>query len=431
MKVGFIALGKLGFASAVGAMQRGHEVWGYDADPQIRNLIETGQIQRYSFEPGIQEEFDKVADNFHMANSIQEVVDNCELIMLSPQTPHPPELDGSVRFKHARKDFDYSFLRSCCSEVATAIKLAYLHKVVVIVSTVLPGTTRTELLPIFQKVLGKDPGLSYTVLYSPSFIAQSTVVRDYKDPEFALLGVSEHGLAQGIALYESYLRTIHNAPILKMSWESAELAKVCYNTFLGYKIILANTVMEMCDGIPAVDCNEVMNALKHAHHRLISPAYMSPGMDDGGACHPRDNIAMAHISDMVGLPYNLFDYLMDVREKQTEYIAKRALDLNTSFEKPRPIVVMGRVFKPRVNQLTGSPSLLLENILKEQYDNVWSYDNIVGPEDLPTEPSIYIMTLRDLSYMRIPLVAGSAIIDPWGQVPQGHQDCIVYRIGRK
>jgi UDPglucose 6-dehydrogenase len=428
MRVGFIALGKLGFPCAVGALQRGHEVWGYDIDERIRGLIRSGDIADFSYEPGIEEEFQKVKGRFHLAESTDEVVKACDLLLLSPQTPHPPELDGSVRFKHARKDFDYKYLISTCRQVAYSIReCPGSHKTVVVVSTVLPGTTRERLYPPMEEIIGRPLGDGWDLVYSPSFIAQSTVVRDYKAPEFALIGHDPPGNSwKGVAKYLRYLNTIHSAPKLQMNWESAELTKVCYNTFIGFKILLANTVMQLCDGLPRGDCDDVMMALTLATDRIVSPKYMHPGMGDGGGCHPRDNIAMAHICERLALDYNPFDFLMDVRERQTEFLADLALEQAQG----RPIIVMGKAFKPNVDQTVGSPGILLGNILKEDYDQVYYYDDIVPSDPLPKGQAVYVMALNARSYLNFPFVGGSTIIDPWGFVPSGYAGCKVISVGR-
>ena len=109
-------------------------------------------------------------------------------------------------------------------------------------------------------------------------------MRDFIDPEFVLFGVHDATAAEQA---EAFYRTITQAPFYRTSVENAELIKVGYNTYIGMKIVFANVMMEICHKSLGTDVDEVMNGLKLANRRLLSPAYLSGGMGDGGGCHPR------------------------------------------------------------------------------------------------------------------------------------------------
>ena len=131
--------------------------------------------------------------------------------------------------------------------------------------------------------------------------------------------------------------------------------------------------MEACHHLPNTNIDEVTNGLKLATRRLISGAYMSGGMGDGGGCHPRDNIALSHLSQKLNLSYDWFDSIMMQREKQTDWLAELILENSNN----RQINILGKTFKPETNLILGSPSLLLENILKEKGHTVFSWDPYV------------------------------------------------------
>jgi UDPglucose 6-dehydrogenase len=386
------------------------DVVGYDVSEAINEAIAAGEPERFCYEQGIGRQLEAVvqAGHFRLAETLEEVVRLSSLLLLSPQTPHPPELDGSVRFNHARKDFDYSYLIECCTRVSRLVAKSTEHKTIVIISTVLPGTTAREIHPLMAELIGHD---NWSLIYSPSFIAQSTIVEDFKAPEFCLAGwLTKDRL--GAEVYQRYLRQIHDAPVLNMSWESAELAKVLYNTFIGFKIVLANTAMELCHHLHDADCQVVMHALQLATERIVSPRYMMPGMGDGGGCHPRDNIAMAFICEKFGLAYNPFDFVMDCREKQAEFLA----DLAIEHAKPyRPIVILGKCFKDDVNQTVGSPSVLLGNIITEEIgaSRVFYVDDALGLEYEGPERPVYIIGVRGYG-QTYRFLSHSTVIDPWG-----------------
>src|SRR5262249_1320946 len=172
------------------------------------------------------------------------------------------------------------------------------------------------------------------------------------------------------AVAESFYRTIHDAPFRRTTLEEAEIIKVLYNTFISTKIAFANVAMEVCHHLPGADVDVVLGVLRDARERLISPKYLGAGMGDGGACHPRDNIALSHLSPHPGLAFDWFRCVMEQRERQTEWLAK----LVEQHAAGRDVLILGRSFKPESNIETGSPALLLESILRERGVRVASWD---------------------------------------------------------
>jgi UDPglucose 6-dehydrogenase len=429
MKIGWIGLGKVGFPCALVGAAAGHEVHGYDPAAELIETYRAGYLPY--IEPSASSLWARpeVCKRMHFCDSIREVVHRSDLVFVAVQTPHPPELDGSVRFHHARKDFDYSFLSAACRDIACAIDLSGSYKCIIIVSTVLPGTTRNLLLPAMEVLTGKRLGSEWGLVYNPSFIAQGTTVQDYREPEFALVGQNMEAGDSPVAgqLVEDFYRTIHTAPVLRMTWDSAELAKVGYNTALTVKLTIANTIAMFCDALPGADCDEVMNAVKHATRRVCSPMYFTSGMGDGGSCHPRDNIALAYHSDKLSLPYNLYDHLMGDREQHTEWLA----DIIEEERGDLPILILGRAFKPGINLDYGSPTLLLANILKERRIPVGWYDHMMHLDDSRDAPMLYFLGLNDEVYAKFPFAPSGVIVDPWGLLSAAPAGCRVVRPGRK
>ena len=169
---------------------------------------------------------------------------------------------------------------------------------------------------------------------------------------------------------QNFYKTICDSPFYKTTIENAELIKVSYNTMISTKISFVNTIMEACHHLPNTNIDDVTNGLKLATRRLISGAYMSGGMGDGGGCHPRDNIALSHLSQKLNLSYDWFEGIMMQREKQSDWLA----DLVISNSDNRQINILGKTFKPETNLLLGSPSILLENLIKEKKYKVFSWD---------------------------------------------------------
>ena len=310
MNIGFLGLGKLGLPVSLAVEDKGHKVFGYDISQQTIDDIKNKKI-RYR-----EEWVDKYLPTSKLEiTNINDLVKKSEIIFVPIQTPHDPKYEGVTRIPTKRIDFDYTFLKSGIKDLSKAIEKNGEDKVVIIISTVLPGTIRSQIKPL----LGKHTKLCY----NPFFIAMGSTIRDFLHPEFILFGVDDE---QAALKAQNFYKTICDSPFYKTTIENAELIKVSYNTMISTKISFVNTIMEACHNLPNTNIDEVTNGLKLATRRLISGAYMSGGMGDGGGCHPRDNIALSHLSQKLNLSYDWFDSIMTQREKQTDWLAKQVIE---------------------------------------------------------------------------------------------------------
>lgn len=269
MNIGFVGLGKLGLPCALAVEANGHKVFGCDINPNVKTILETKKLPYR--EVGAQEYLNNTNITFC---STEEVVKNSEIIFVPIQTPHIEKYEGITRIPTDRVDFDYTYLKNGIQQLSTILDEQGQDKIVIIISTVIPGTVERELKPILSKHL--------KLCYNPFFIAMGTTIQDFVNPEFVLFGVDDHEAAMKA---KEFYSTIHNRPFYETSIKNAELIKVSYNTFIGMKIVFANVLMEICHKIGA-DVDAVTNALKMGTDRLISKKYLSGGMGDGGGCFP-------------------------------------------------------------------------------------------------------------------------------------------------
>jgi UDPglucose 6-dehydrogenase len=300
-----------------------------------------------------------------------------------------------------------------------------------VISTVTPGTMKTLLGPAVEEGAGTRVGDGWTMVYNPFFIGQSTVVRDFLNPEFVLLGcpparkemainsTTPADEGRGEALARRLYGSLHNSPIRPMTWTEAECVKLCYNTYLGLKVLFANTVMELCHRLPDADCDVINSTLKLATDRLVSPKYMDGGMADGGPCHGRDQMAMSFTARQVGLKYNIFDAINHGRDEQTSWLADQIMERREG----RPVVLLGMAFKPGTNQTQGSPAILLANILRQRGVFPVLHDPAIRPDaELPDAPAVYFISTNWKQYKDFAFKAGDTVIDPWRmirEVPPG------------
>lgn len=402
----------MGLPCALAAAEK-HDVVGYDPDQGVQEILRT---RRYPHrEAGAQELLEKTP--LQVLDSVAAVVAHSEIVFVAVQTPHAPEYEGITRLSNNRADFDYSFLTQAVRDIAWEAKEQGKPIALAIISTVLPGTCRREVLPLLNPWV--------RLVYNPFFIAMGTTIRDYLNPEFVLIGTEDKTQTR----VEEFYRALHDRPIRHMSIESAELTKVLYNCFIGLKIILANTAMEICDRLGG-NCDGVMAALASASDRLTSPRYLRPGMGDGGGCHPRDNIALSWLSRSLGMHYDLFGMVMLIRERQTEYLADLAA--RKSDELDLPVVVLGKAFKPETGITTGSPAVLLFNILSESGVDVHQYDPEIDSGSQHSWPAraVFVIATNHESFRGFDIPRGSVVIDPWGE--QSERDGVeTVRVGRE
>jgi len=404
MKIGFVGLGKLGLPVALATESKGHEVMGYDPSNHVKEIIDTRKLPY--MEAGCQELLDKT--NIKII-SLKELVEFSDMIFVAVQTPHLPKYEGITRIPTERKDFDYTFLKKAVNDLSKEIENQKVMKNVIVISTVLPSTIEREIKPILSSYV--------RFCYNPFFIAMTTTIKDFLEPEFILFGVDDK---EALVTAKEFYRTITDKPFFETSIKNAELIKVLYNTFIGMKIVFANTAMEICHKIGA-DVDEISKALALGYRRIISDQYLSGGMGDGGSCHPRDNIALSFLSEQQDLSYDWFTNLMVAREKQTEWLA--SLILEEQEKSNLPIVILGKAYKPESNLIVGSPSVLLHNILSESQVECEMYDPFIDgemPDKYLELPHIFFIGTKHGEFKDYVFPDNSIIIDPHRYIP--HSD---------
>lgn len=328
MRVGFIGLGKLGLPCAE-EMTRQHSVIGYDINHRVSPHVEITQ-------------------------NIKKVFDGTEIIFIAVPTPHDPQYDGSRPTTHLpNKDFDYS---TVIDVLKVCNKFAKQNQIVSLISTVLPGTTRRE----FSKYTK-----NFQFVYNPYLIAMGSEAYDMVHPDMVIIG-TEHGEETRAAriISQFYKKLILNgAQQMIGTWEEAEGFKIFYNTMISARLSLVNMIQDVSQKIGHMDVDKITEAFKKASVRITGKGYYKAGMGDGGACHPRDNIALSWLAEHLGLGYDLFKAISHSREQQTKNMAKFIADLCKKENKP--CVINGKAYKPSVPYTIGSPSLLLAHYLEE------------------------------------------------------------------
>ena len=370
-KVAFVGLGKLGMPCAEACVRKGFDVTGYDTSIKSSDLV--------SIKP-----------------DLREAVKDRDIIFIAVPTPHEPGYDGREPTSDKEvKDFNYDAVKDTLKRLND---ICDAQQAVVLISTVLPGTIRRELAPIMT-----NTGL----VYNPYLIAMGTVADDMINPEMIMIG-TEWGLKgelckQRSELLESFYNAVcDTSPRVEIgTWEEVESMKIFYNTFISNKIALVNMIQDVAQKIGNMNVDKVTQALAKSTKRIVSQAYMKAGMGDGGACHPRDNIALRWLAQELGLGYDLFESIMTAREKQAEHMAKAILLHGNN------VFFTSDSYKPGTNLVHGSYSLLVQHYVKQHGGQ------IVHGFDNPVE-----VIVRVHESDKITTDDKTIIFDPWRSYPK-------------
>ena len=390
MNVGFIGVGKLGMACAE-TMASKHNVTGYDIYPVK-------------------------SDKITIASTLQEAVEGKELIFIAVQTPHDPIYGGDQPITHLKnKDFDYTIVNDVLKQVN---QVATKDQLVVLISTVLPGTTRREL---------KNNITNARFIYNPYLIAMGSVEWDMVNPEMVIIGTEDGSETGDAKLLTDFYKTImENDPRYVVgTWDEAECIKVFYNTFISAKIGLVNMIQDVAVKQGNIDVDVVTNALAASTMRIMGPKYMTAGMGDAGPCHPRDNIALRFLAEDLDLGYDLFDTIMKAREQQAKNMARFIYDNCAGL----PVYIHGKAYKPNVAYTEGSYSLLVGSYLKEMGIDPVYIDPLTEESNPEVVKGCILLAHNQIVTYGYAGVTdnqpaycifdqGSIIIDPWRRYPK-------------
>jgi len=396
-KICFIGVGKLGQPCAEVIAEK-YDVVGYDTSPR-----------------------DPM--NFKMQYDIKEAIKDRDIIFVAVPTPHDKAYGGETPITDLPvKDFDYSIVQSVFEQINPHVNKSQL---VVLISTVLPGTVRNHLQPMISNA---------RFIYNPYLIAMGSVKWDMANPEMLIIGTKDgNDTESGDAamLVELYNNIMDNQPRMVIgTWDEAESIKIFYNTFISAKIGLVNMILDVAEKNGNINVDVVTDALKDSTQRIMGPRYMKAGMGDAGACHPRDNIALRWLSKKLGLGYDLFGALMGSRDWQARNLAKKLVDLSAQYK--LKIFIHGKAYKPLVDYVDGSYSLLVGHFVHELGMEVTYLDPLTEESNPASVKGIILMahspkttyagtgvTVAGEYKFYATIEPGSILVDPWRELPRG------------
>ena len=359
-RISVIGLGKLGSPLAAVLASAGYRVVGVDVDKQRTDAINAGRAPVE--EPGLAALIADHAEKLSAVSDVAEAVRETDLTFII--VPTPSGADGA---------FSSRFVLECGRGIARGLADKDRYHLVVLTSTVMPGTTENELLPLLQRGAGKECGPDFGLCYNPEFIAIGDVVGGMLRPDFVLIG--EEGPRAGDMLKELYEHVCENdPPIERMSFVNAEVAKIAVNTFVTMKISYANMLGEICERLPGGDADAVTRAL--GRDSRIGGKYLKSALGYGGPCFPRDTVAFSVMAERAGVEPTLAHAADTVNERQVTAIMRRIRSLMGPDGK---VGILGLSYRPNTALVEESQSLEIAAVLAEEGVDVTVYD----PEAMP------------------------------------------------
>jgi UDPglucose 6-dehydrogenase len=338
--------------------------------------------------------------------------------------PTPSEDDGA---------FSLTYVREAGRQIGAALRGRGGYHLVVLTSTVLPGSTEYGLLPVLEAESGKSCGPDFGLCYSPEFIALGSVIHDFMRPDLILIGESDERAGSALAgLYEQACDT--HPPVARMSFTNAELTKLSVNTYVTMKISFANMLASICERLPGGDVDVVTSAL--ALDPRIGSKYLKGAVSYGGPCFPRDNKALAYLGRQLGRPATL----AEATDTYNHSVIDRILTIVEEVITPDDeVAILGLAYKPNTNVVEEAAGLLLAGQLADRGVRVTVHDplakdaasRVLGtrvryaatPADAIATATLVALLSPDPVYTKSDVLIkglkhGSVFLDAWRSMPQ-------------
>ena len=357
--ISIFGLGKLGASMAAGLASRGFNVIAVDVSKHAVDAVNEGRAPVQ--ETGLGELIAANHERIRATMSSEEAIENSDISFVI--VPTPSDERGAFSIKYAAHAF---------RAIGKALAKKPGYHMIALTSTVLPGSTRYGLLPVLEAESGKKCGLDFGLCYSPEFIALGTVIRDFLNPDFYLVGQFDD--RSGETLEAINRRVCLRDPVVRrMSIENAEIAKIAINSYVTLKISFANTIADLCERVPGGDVDVVSDAL--GSDSRIGRKYLTGGMGFAGPCFPRDNIALGFIGSQLGANCGLLEtndtYNQSLSDRFVEKLKRIVGVANT-------MAVLGLAYKPLSHIIENSPGVYLARAMADAGYRVIGYDPLAN-----------------------------------------------------
>jgi UDPglucose 6-dehydrogenase len=356
MRIAVVGLGKLGAPLAAVMASKGSDVLGIDVSPEAVRLVNEGLAP--VDEPGLQDLVTASRDRLSATTDLAAAADADVSILL---VPTPSDDRGAFSNEHVLAAVD---------EIGRSLAARDDYHVLVVGSTVMPGSCDAVIRPALESASGRRVGETLGLCYSPEFIALGNVIRDMLEPDMVLIGESDE--RAGDVLERLYAGVCENdPPFRRMSLVNAELTKIAVNTYVTMKISYANALADMCERLPGADVEAVTDAL--GLDTRIGGKYLRGAIAYGGPCFPRDNKAFGVLARDLGAEPLLAEATDAVNVAQTDRLARV---VQSRLEAGNAVGILGLAYKPDTGVIDESPGIALARLLGNAGYDVYVYDPV-------------------------------------------------------
>jgi GDP-mannose 6-dehydrogenase len=357
MNVSILGLGYVGCVSAACFAREGHNVIGVDVNPTKVEIINRGNSP--IVESGIDELIKEMVDagRLRATTNTADAIENSAVSLICVGTPS--NTNGSL---------DLTYVRRVCEEIGDCLKQKDERHILVVRSTMLPGTIADVVKPTLEARSGKGAGKDFGVCINPEFLREGTSLKDFYAPPFTLIGADDEDTASTVRQLYSGI----DAPVFVTSVRTAEMVKYVCNCFHALKVSFANEIGNICKAL-GVDSHEVMDIFCQDTKLNLSPYYLKPGFAFGGSCLPKDLRAINYKAKQIDVETPILSSILPSNRQQIE----RAVDMVLATGKKR-VGVFGFSFKAGTDDLRESPMVTLIETLIGKGLQLLIYDRDVS-----------------------------------------------------
>ncbi len=358
MKTSVVGLGKLGAPLAAVLASKGHSVIGVDINEEFVRKINAGEAP--VFEPRLAEMIQENRERLSATADCRRAVLESDVTFIIVATPSDETRRFSLRY-----------VFPVAETIGKAIAEKSSYHLVVLTSTVMPGSCDKEVVPVLEEASGKQCGVDFGLCYNPEFIALGSVVRDMLNPDFVLIGESDSKAGEILeSIYDNlYEQNKSRPPVCRMNFINAELSKLSVNTFVTTKISYANMLAGICEKLPGADADVVTSAI--GCDSRIGKKYLKGGLPYGGPCFPRDNVAFATFARELGAAANVAEATDEINRLRNIGIEEM---ISSRLSNGGRVGILGLSYKANTDVVEVSPGIALAKRLIENGRPVVVYD---------------------------------------------------------
>ena len=358
--ISIFGLGYVGLCTAFSFAQQGFHVIGVDIDEDKINTIKKGEppIHEPSLETALKDS--QTQSRLTLMTDHKEAIEKSEVSFITVGTPNQP--DGKI---------DLKYITLISTEIGNALRDKSEYHLVVVKSTVVPGTTENTIKPIIERTSGKRCGVDFGLCVNPEFLSEGNALEDTLNPDRIIIG--EHDERSGETRMDLY-KTFHHGhipPMMRTNLPTAEIIKYTNNAFLATKISFINTIANICEKISGVDVSDIADAVGLDHR--VSPHFLRAGLGYGGSCFPKDLKAFIAYSNTLNYQPELLEAIEKVNNLQFLRAVEMAEELIGSLQ-GRRIAILGLAFKPDTDDMREAVSIKIIDNLLEKGAVIQAYD---------------------------------------------------------